>query len=252
MLIMGMLGGAAYAAIPALLKTRFNTNEILTSLMLVYVAQLFLDWLVRGPWRNPQGIQFSRNAPFHDTPSCRKSARLRAAHIWGFVFALVAAVAHLVHAVEDIAEGLRGRVFWARARGQGASPASHPRRWCSSPSSFPARWRACRHFRSVRRDRPAAADDLAGLRLHRHHRRIPRSAEPARHRRGGTCAGAVPISAAKRRRSRSAFRTRWCAPSRACCCSSCSAATRSSTIASASSGSAPARRSPPMECLRRS
>lgn len=42
MLLMGMVGGAAYAAIPALLKTRFNTNEILTSLMLVYVAQLFL------------------------------------------------------------------------------------------------------------------------------------------------------------------------------------------------------------------
>ena len=50
MLIMGLAGGAAYAAIPALLKVRFNTNEILTSLMLVYLAQLFLDWLVRGPW----------------------------------------------------------------------------------------------------------------------------------------------------------------------------------------------------------
>ena len=41
MLLMGMVGGAAYAAIPALLKTRFNTNEILSSLMLVYVAQAF-------------------------------------------------------------------------------------------------------------------------------------------------------------------------------------------------------------------
>ena len=53
-------GSAArlYAAIPALLKTRFNTNEILTSLMLVYVAQLFLDWLVRGPWRDPKGFNF--------------------------------------------------------------------------------------------------------------------------------------------------------------------------------------------------
>ncbi len=48
----------SYAAIPALLKARFNTNEILTSLMLVYIAQLFLDWLVRGAWRNPQGNNF--------------------------------------------------------------------------------------------------------------------------------------------------------------------------------------------------
>lgn len=41
MLVMGAIGGALYAGIPALLKTKFNTNEILVSLMLVYVAQLF-------------------------------------------------------------------------------------------------------------------------------------------------------------------------------------------------------------------
>ncbi|WP_136657346.1 ABC transporter permease [Nitratireductor sp. XY-223] len=64
MLIMGMAGGAAYAAIPALLKTRFNTNEILSSLMLVYVAQLFLDWIVRGPWRNPEGFNFPESREF--------------------------------------------------------------------------------------------------------------------------------------------------------------------------------------------
>ncbi len=58
MLIMGAMGGALYGAIPGLLKTRFNANEILTSLMLVYVAALFLDWLVRGPWRDPQGFNF--------------------------------------------------------------------------------------------------------------------------------------------------------------------------------------------------
>ncbi len=45
MLLMGLAGGALYGAIPALLKTKFNTNEILTSLMLVYVAQLLLDYL---------------------------------------------------------------------------------------------------------------------------------------------------------------------------------------------------------------
>jgi simple sugar transport system permease protein len=50
MLILGALGGALFAAIPALLKAHFNTNEILTSLMLVYIAQLFLDWLIRAHW----------------------------------------------------------------------------------------------------------------------------------------------------------------------------------------------------------
>ena len=43
MILGGAIGGALWAMIPALLKTKFNTNEILTSLMLVYVALLILD-----------------------------------------------------------------------------------------------------------------------------------------------------------------------------------------------------------------
>ncbi len=64
MLVMGILGGMGWAAIPAFLKVRFGTNEILTSLMLVYVAQLFLDWLVRGPWRDPGGYNFPESRVF--------------------------------------------------------------------------------------------------------------------------------------------------------------------------------------------
>ncbi len=64
MLLMGIAGGALHAAIPALLKVRFNANEILTSLMLVYVAQLLLDWLARGPWRNPAGFNFPDSRRF--------------------------------------------------------------------------------------------------------------------------------------------------------------------------------------------
>ena len=64
MLALGAFGGALFAAIPAFLKTRFNSNEILTSLMLVYVAQLLLDWLVRGPWRDPQGYNFPQSVAF--------------------------------------------------------------------------------------------------------------------------------------------------------------------------------------------
>ncbi|WP_206075923.1 ABC transporter permease [Mesorhizobium sp. Z1-4] len=93
MLIMGMAGGAAYASIPAFLKVRFNTNEILTSLMLVYVAQLFNDWLVRGPWRNPEGFSFPGTVRFHEyaiLPQIWPDAGR--AH-WGFIFALIAAVA---------------------------------------------------------------------------------------------------------------------------------------------------------------
>ncbi len=64
MLVMGALGGAAYALIPALCKVRFGASEILTSLMLVYVAQLVLDYLVRGPWRDPKGFNFPTTAEF--------------------------------------------------------------------------------------------------------------------------------------------------------------------------------------------
>jgi simple sugar transport system permease protein len=64
MLMLGMAGGALYGAIPAFLKNRFNANEILTSLMLVYVAQLLADWLVRGPWRDPHGYNFPKSITF--------------------------------------------------------------------------------------------------------------------------------------------------------------------------------------------
>ncbi len=92
MMLMGMAGGALYAGIPALLKVRFNTNEILTSLMLVYVAQLFLDWLVRGPWRNPGGFNFPETVRFHSYAVLPEILPASGRAHWGFVFALVAAV----------------------------------------------------------------------------------------------------------------------------------------------------------------
>ena len=66
MLVLGTLGGMTWAAVPALLKTRFNANEILVSLMLVYVAELLLVHLVQGPWRNPQGWGFPGTRMFPD------------------------------------------------------------------------------------------------------------------------------------------------------------------------------------------
>jgi simple sugar transport system permease protein len=64
MLALGIVGGMAWAAIPAVLRNRFGANEILTSLMLVYVAQFVFDWLVRGPWRDPQGFNFPKSVNF--------------------------------------------------------------------------------------------------------------------------------------------------------------------------------------------
>ena len=64
MFLAGALGGMLWAAIPAWLKTRFNANEILTSLMLVYVAELLVSWLVHGPWMDPDGFNFPQTRLF--------------------------------------------------------------------------------------------------------------------------------------------------------------------------------------------
>mgnify|MGYP006266913563 CR=1 FL=1 len=63
-LLAGTLGGAAWAAIAAWLKDRFNANEILVSLMLVYVADMLLGYLVYGPWKDPAGYNFPQTRNF--------------------------------------------------------------------------------------------------------------------------------------------------------------------------------------------
>ena len=65
-LLAGIAGGAAWAAIPAVLRTRFNTSEILVSLMLVYIAQLLLGFLLHGAWRDPEGFNFPQSKAFDE------------------------------------------------------------------------------------------------------------------------------------------------------------------------------------------
>lgn len=66
MCVGGMVGGMLWAAIPALLRTVGNANEILTSLMLTYVAALLLSYMVHGPMRDPDGFNFPESRLFHD------------------------------------------------------------------------------------------------------------------------------------------------------------------------------------------
>ncbi len=67
MMLAGILGGMAWAAIPAFLKTHLNTSEILVSLMLTYVAQLLLSWLVNGPMQDPEGLNYPQTALFSES-----------------------------------------------------------------------------------------------------------------------------------------------------------------------------------------
>jgi general nucleoside transport system permease protein len=60
----GVLGGMLWAGLVALLRDRFNASEILVSLMLVYVAEMVLSYLVYGPWKDPAGFNFPQSVSF--------------------------------------------------------------------------------------------------------------------------------------------------------------------------------------------
>ena len=64
LLMAGVLGGMVWAGLTALLRDKFNANEILVSLMLVYVAVQVLGYLVFGPWKDPLGYNFPQSKTF--------------------------------------------------------------------------------------------------------------------------------------------------------------------------------------------
>ena len=95
MLALGALRGALYAVIPAICRIRFGASEILTSLMLVYVADLGMDYLVRGPWRDPHGLNFPTTAEFDPVatvPILIEGSRLHAGAIVALLVVMAAAV----------------------------------------------------------------------------------------------------------------------------------------------------------------
>ena len=95
MMLLAAIGGALYALIPAICKVRFGASEILTSLMLVYVADLLLDYLVRGPWRDPKGFNFPTTAEFDPVatvPVLIEGGRLHLGGVIALVMVAVGAV----------------------------------------------------------------------------------------------------------------------------------------------------------------
>ncbi|MDF2465226.1 MAG: putative Uncharacterized type transport system, permease component [Ramlibacter sp.] len=94
----GTLGGMAWASLTALLRDKFNANEILVSLMLVYVADMVLSFLVYGPWKDPGGYNFPQTKTFEavtQIPRLMQGSRVSvgllialvgAAGLWIFLF----------------------------------------------------------------------------------------------------------------------------------------------------------------------
>lgn len=91
MVLAGVLGGMIWGAIPALLKTEFNVNEILASLMLNYAIVQLLGYLLRGPWRDPMGFSFPQTPLFTASQSLPYLWRGTIMH-WGVPIALLVAL----------------------------------------------------------------------------------------------------------------------------------------------------------------
>ncbi len=93
MVIAGAAGGTLWAMIPAILKTRFNTNEILVSLLLVYVAEQLLASMSLGLLKNPDGAGFpgSRNLRQYEAASNQELIAGTGMH-WGVVAAFLAVI----------------------------------------------------------------------------------------------------------------------------------------------------------------
>lgn len=93
MIVAGALGGLLWAMIPGILRTKFNTNEILVSLLLVYVAEQILAWAALGPLRNPDGAGFpgSRNLRNYDSAANNELIAGWGMH-WGVVAAFIAVI----------------------------------------------------------------------------------------------------------------------------------------------------------------
>ncbi|MDB5889552.1 MAG: transporter permease [Polaromonas sp.] len=97
-LLAGVAGGMLWSGITALLRDRFNANEILVSLMLVYVADMLLGYLVFGPWKDPNGYNFPQTKTFEavtQIPRLMQGSRVNigivlalvgAAGLWMFMF----------------------------------------------------------------------------------------------------------------------------------------------------------------------
>lgn len=98
MVIAGAVGGTLWALIPGLMKTRLGVNEILVSLMLVYVAENLLAVMALGPMRNPDGMGFPGSRNLAQYPSASNPDLIAGTGMhWGVVAAFIAVIfAHVV------------------------------------------------------------------------------------------------------------------------------------------------------------
>ena len=183
-LLAGVLGGMVWAGIVALLRDRFNASEILVSLMMVYIADMVLSYLVYGPWKDPAGYNFPQTITFlksTQVPRLFDGSRVNL----GLPIALAAGGGVLGAAVPHL------RRLPAAGRRPGAGGGAL-RRLLVAQGAVDGAAAVGRHGRpgrcagGRRAARPAHAARAGGLRLRGHHRRLRRPPAPGgRDLRGG-------------------------------------------------------------------
>ena len=136
-LLAGVVGGMVWAALTAALRDRYNANEILVSLMLVYVADMVLSYLVYGPWKDPAGFNFPQTKTFDAVtqiprlmPGSRVNiglflALLGVLALWVFLFRTRAGLAQQVGGLAPAAARYAGfssrRALWTALLVSGAT-----------------------------------------------------------------------------------------------------------------------------------
>ncbi|POF30845.1 ABC transporter permease [Roseibium marinum] len=87
MFVAGMAGGAAWILVPTLARAYANVNELITTLLLNFVATLLVYYVSTGPWRDRSGMANSATPPLStDVPSFWGIVH------WGFPIAIGLAV----------------------------------------------------------------------------------------------------------------------------------------------------------------
>jgi ABC-type uncharacterized transport system permease subunit len=112
MLVAGFVAGAAWALLPAWLRAWHAVNEIITTLMLNYVAVLWVNYLVYGPWKDPAGRNFPFTPRFPDSASF---ARMGDGQLHTGLFVPIAAALVLLFAMARTRWGYELRVVGENA-----------------------------------------------------------------------------------------------------------------------------------------
>ena len=108
MAILSVLAGGTWGAVTGFLRNKWNVNEIISTLMLNYIAILTMDYFVYGPWRDPQGMNFPLTAPF---PDCVMLPTLGSTRIHAGILVLLAITALLYFLFKNSKWGYKTKVI---------------------------------------------------------------------------------------------------------------------------------------------